>query len=299
MVGGGGVRLAPESCVWQGEFFVALDARHDERNPRREAVVRVASAIEVEWLEELFPQSVRREQSATFDEARGKVVGLRQTFYRDLLIAETKDAAVGPAACRAGAGRGAAAAGAGDLRGGRVGRQRARPRRRCSARHMPEHPWPAFDDAELGEILAEAAAGKRRPRRAAPHAAGPACCSRRLPYPLDRLLEQHAPESLEVPTGNRIKLDYSAGPSPCSPSGCRNCSAGPTRPASPTAGCPCVLHLLGPNYRPVQITDDLRSFWSTTYFQVRKDLRVRYPKHSWPEDPLTATPVAKGRSTRR
>jgi ATP-dependent helicase HrpB len=57
---------------------------------------------------------------------------------------------------------------------------------------------------------------------------------------------------------------------------------------------PVRLHLLGPNYRPVQITDDLRSFWTTTYFQVRKDLRVRYPKHSWPEDPLTAKPEAKG-----
>jgi len=57
---------------------------------------------------------------------------------------------------------------------------------------------------------------------------------------------------------------------------------------------PIVLHLLGPNYRPVQITEDLRNFWSTTYFQVRKDLRARYPKHSWPEDPLTAKPEAKG-----
>ena len=57
---------------------------------------------------------------------------------------------------------------------------------------------------------------------------------------------------------------------------------------------PVRLHLLGPNYRPVQITDDLRSFWSSAYFQVRKDLRVRYPKHSWPENPLSAKPEAKG-----
>ena len=61
---------------------------------------------------------------------------------------------------------------------------------------------------------------------------------------------------------------------------------------------PVRVHLLGPNYRPVQITDDLQSFWKTTYFQVRKDLRVRYPRHSWPEDPLTAKPEAKGRRRR-
>ena len=61
---------------------------------------------------------------------------------------------------------------------------------------------------------------------------------------------------------------------------------------------PVVLHLLAPNFRPVQVTDDLRSFWSTTYFQVRKDLRFRYPKHAWPEDPLTAKAEAKGRARR-
>jgi ATP-dependent helicase HrpB len=54
------------------------------------------------------------------------------------------------------------------------------------------------------------------------------------------------------------------------------------------------LHLLGPNYRPVQITDDLPSFWRNTYPQVRKDLRARYPKHSWPDDPLTAKAESKG-----
>jgi len=57
---------------------------------------------------------------------------------------------------------------------------------------------------------------------------------------------------------------------------------------------PVVLHLLGPNFRPVQITEDLRSFWGNTYFQVRKDLRARYPRHSWPDDPLSAKPEAKG-----
>ena len=298
MVGGGGVRLAPESCVWQGEFFVALDARHDERNPRAEAAVRVASRIEVEWLHELFPQSIRRVESAAFDEERGKVVGLRQTFYRDLLIDETKDAAVDPAhAARALA-------------------EALRPRARevfesdesaanVLARvallraHMPEHPWPAFDDAELADLLAEASEGKRglddlRRSPLAPLLLG------RLAYPLDRMLEQHAPPAIEVPTGNRIKVDYSAGAGgkPVLAVRLQELFGMTDTPRVAAGRVPVVLHLLGPNYRPVQITEDLRSFWTTTYFQVRKDLRVRYPKHSWPEDPLTAKPVAKGRSTR-
>ncbi len=63
---------------------------------------------------------------------------------------------------------------------------------------------------------------------------------------------------------------------------------------------PVLVHLLAPNYRPQQVTDDLASFWRTTYHQVRKDLRRRYPKHAWPEDPYQATaerrPGRKGRS---
>jgi ATP-dependent helicase HrpB len=58
---------------------------------------------------------------------------------------------------------------------------------------------------------------------------------------------------------------------------------------------PLTFRLLGPNYRPVQVTKDLENFWRSGYFEVRKELRLRYPKHSWPEDPLSAKPEAKGR----
>ncbi|MFO0982946.1 MAG: ATP-dependent helicase C-terminal domain-containing protein [Planctomycetota bacterium] len=75
----------------------------------------------------------------------------------------------------------------------------------------------------------------------------------------------------------------------CSPCDCRSCSACATRRRSPTVAR-VLLHILGPNYRPVQVTQDLASFWRTTYAQVRKELRARYPKHAWPDDPLSAAP---------
>ena len=56
-------------------------------------------------------------------------------------------------------------------------------------------------------------------------------------------------------------------------------------------GAPVLMELLSPGFKPVQLTTDLRSFWQTTYFEVRKELRRRYPKHSWPDNPLEAAPV--------
>ena len=157
---------------------------------------------------------------------------------------------------------------------------------------MPEHAWPAFDEAELAQVLAEACAGKRSVHEVR---AGLANALRsRLPYPLDRLLDEHAPETIEVPTGNRIRLAYSMNQPPVLAVRLQELFGWTDTPRVAGGRMPVKLELLGPNYRPVQVTEDLRNFWATTYFQVRKDLRARYPKHSWPEDPLSARPEAKG-----
>jgi ATP-dependent helicase HrpB len=118
------------------------------------------------------------------------------------------------------------------------------------------------------------------------------------------LLDAEAPETIAVPTGNRIRLDYPAQSvdgevqPPVLAVRLQELFGLIDTPRIAGGRVPVVLHLLGPNYRPVQVTKDLRSFWTTTYFQVRKDLKARYSKHAWPEDPLTAKPEAKGRPRR-
>ncbi|HEY1628684.1 MAG TPA: helicase-related protein, partial [Tepidisphaeraceae bacterium] len=94
MVGGGGVRLAGESVVRKHEFFVALDARQDDRNTNREAMVRIASGIEAAWLEELFPHEIRREKKMVFETQRQRVIGISTIKYRDLLLREDREAVV-------------------------------------------------------------------------------------------------------------------------------------------------------------------------------------------------------------
>jgi len=121
----------------------------------------------------------------------------------------------------------------------------------------------------------------------------------KLTHEVKRLLNEHAPEALTVPSGNRIRLDWSAAGveplrGPVLSVRLQELFGWTDTPRVAGGRVPVRLELLGPNYRPVQVTDDLRNFWANTYFQVRKDLRARYPKHSWPEDPLTAKAEAKG-----
>ncbi|MFT5459793.1 MAG: ATP-dependent helicase HrpB, partial [Myxococcota bacterium] len=101
---------------------------------------------------------------------------------------------------------------------------------------------------------------------------------------LDRL----APDRLDVPSGNRVRLDYPVDGPPILAVRIQEVFGWQDTPRILDGAIPVRLHLLAPNRRPAQITDDLRSFWTGSYAAVRRDLRGRYPKHSWPEDPLTA-----------
>ncbi len=294
IVGGGGVRLAPESAVRRGEFFLAIDLRHDPWSATREATVRVASLLESAWLAETFPGSVRKERGAEYDAERERVVGFVRTWYRDLLIADEPNAAVD--ASTAGAALAAALRPkALELFAADEGAASLLARVALLRTHLSQHPWPAFDDAELGEVLAEACEGKRsleELRRGGALANG---LRNRLVYPMDRVLEEQAPDGIVVPSGNRIRLEYVSGGPPVLAVRLQELFGWTQTPRLAGGRVRVRLHLLGPNYQPVQVTEDLANFWATTYFQVRKDLRVRYPKHSWPEEPLAATAEARGR----
>jgi ATP-dependent helicase HrpB len=293
MVGGSGIRLAHESTVKQGEYALAIDLRHDQRSTSREALVRIASLIKVEWLAELFPGSVRKQRGVEFDPQKNRVIGFVRTWYRDLLLEDDRNAAVDPAA----GGEALAAALrpiALEIFSADEASQNLLTRVAMLRQYMPEHPWPAFSDEELADALAEQCDGKRSVAEFGSGTLVNALRSR-LIYPLDRLLEQHAPQTLEVPTGNHIPLEYSSTQPPVLAVRLQELFGWTETPTMAGGRVRVRLHLLGPNYRPVQVTDDLKNFWATTYFQVRKDLRARYPKHSWPEEPLLARPEARGR----
>jgi ATP-dependent helicase HrpB len=108
-----------------------------------------------------------------------------------------------------------------------------------------------------------------------------------------RRLDRLAPAAIEAPTGTRLPVDYS-GPSPTISVRLQE-MFGVTRHPTLGSGVPLVVELLSPARRPVQTTADLPGFWASSYADVRRDLRGRYPKHPWPEDPAAAAPTRRAK----
>jgi ATP-dependent helicase HrpB len=103
-------------------------------------------------------------------------------------------------------------------------------------------------------------------------------------------VEREAPERLVVPSGSRLALRYELGRPPVLAVRMQEVFGLHDTPRLAGGRVLVLLHLLAPNHRPQQVTDDLASFWQNIYPQIRKELRARYPKHAWPEDPKSAAP---------
>lgn len=113
-----------------------------------------------------------------------------------------------------------------------------------------------------------------------------------LPWPLPQRLDEQAPHHLSVPSGSSVRLDYSEHP-PILAVRLQELFGLADTPRIANGRQIVKLHLLSPARRPVQVTQDLANFWRSTYAEVKKDLKGRYPKHYWPDDPLIAEPTAR------
>ena len=113
-----------------------------------------------------------------------------------------------------------------------------------------------------------------------------------IPYEMQTEIDRLAPTHIQVPTGSRIRVDYRPGAeAPVLSVRLQECFGMAATPCVNDGRQPVLMELLSPGFKPVQLTQDLASFWQGTYFEVRKELRRRYPKHYWPENPLEAEAV--------
>ncbi len=283
LVGGRGVRLARGCPTPTTELFLCLDLDAGRRGEQSEALVRMASELTVEGL----PEAALREVSEVELEGDSlRVVGYRRTYFEDLIVEERSAPVDAETAARALAQAAAADVSAAlPLEDPAVAAFLAR--LRWLRQVIPDLDLPAFDDEELGRLLPSLTPGCRSfaDLRRVPLLAS---LEGSLGYEKLSTLDRLAPERLEVPSGSRIRLRYRPGEPPILAARIQELFGLAQTPRLAAGRVPVLLHLLAPNRRPQQITDDLASFWQTTYHEVRKELQGRYPKHDWPQDPLSA-----------
>ncbi|MBN9122849.1 MAG: ATP-dependent helicase HrpB, partial [Planctomycetes bacterium] len=286
-VGGRGVRLAPSSGVTEPELFVCVDVDAGGAD----SFVRLASGVEREWLP---PERLSTRIEVIFDDKSERLAARKVTRFDDLVldelnahIADESEAAAVLAA--AAAERLDKVLPAPDSAAGAF-----RTRVRCLRAWVPELNLPAFEAADLREALESLC---RNRRSLADVRNGPWLDFLRgqLTYEQLRAVETEAPERIEVPSGSHITIAYEEGRPPVLAARIQEMFGLTETPRVARGRAKVLLHLLAPNYRPQQVTDDLASFWKNGYPLVRKELRARYPKHSWPDDPLTAEAVRGAR----
>ena len=155
---------------------------------------------------------------------------------------------------------------------------------------IPELNLPAFEAADLREAL-ESLCRTRRTLADVRNGPWLDFLKGQLTYHQLQAVEAEAPERIEVPSGSHIQVEYAEGRPPVLAARIQEMFGLTETPRIARGRVKMLLHLLAPNYRPQQVTDDLASFWKNGYPLVRKELRARYPKHSWPDDPLTAEAI--------
>lgn len=277
LASGTGATMAPESGVRDGEFLVALDvSRNPQPNPQLKprsnpqssfrdpqfARVRMASRVEREWLQPTESNVVHR-----FDQQSGRVRAAVVDRYDRLVLAERPTAVDPEIAAQL-------LADAWLARGPRDEDARLLRRLRFAGK-----------DVDVDSLVRTAAYGVR--------ALNDVRIDRALAPDVARDLDRDAPESLAVPSGRIVTLAYNEDGSVSASVKLQELFGLAETPRIGPRREPVVFSLLAPNGRPVQVTRDLRSFWDRTYPEVRKELRGRYPKHPWPEDPWTAPPTAR------
>lgn len=161
---------------------------------------------------------------------------------------------------------------------------------RFVSHHRPDLGLPHFDDADLFSVVRDVVVGCKsfkdiRARGIFEH------LKSRLDWQVQQEVDRLAPVSIRLPTGSLRRLQYgSAEEAPVLAARIQQLFGMSETPRVLGGRLPVLLHLLAPNQRPAQVTSDLASFWANTWPEVRRDLRGRYPKHAWPDDPLTAEP---------
>ena len=295
LANGRGARFSEPQALSKAEYIVAAELDGAER----EARIFLAAPVRLEDLQQHFAAQIL-ERADIFWDVRDHAVSARRERRLGALLLESADIRDpdGDALQKA------ALAGLREL--GIAGLPWTPDLRQWQARVMlmrqyavpSAQPWPDLSDEALAASLEEWAPpwiGAMTRREHFARIDLRAALQSRLSYAQGIILEREAPTHFTVPSGSNIPIDYLDGEIPTLSARLQEMFGLNQTPSVAAGRLPLLLKLLSPARRPVQITRDLVSFWNRGYHDVKKDLKGRYPKHYWPEDPHTAEPTRRAR----
>jgi ATP-dependent helicase HrpB len=295
LANGRGARFGEPQPLAKAEYLVAAELGGAER----EARIYLAAPLSLAQIEDHFAAHIVAREEIAWDEREQAVRARREMRLGALVLSSTELAKADPDAVLRAAVAGLAQLGLGVLPWTAELRQwqaRVMLMRQFSV-PAPEA-WPDVSDAALTATLAEWAPpwmdGMSRRAHFSRLDLSQALRSR-LSYAQGGVLDREAPTHFTVPSGSRIPIDYLDGEVPTLSVRLQEVFGLRETPTVAAGRLPLLLKLLSPARRPVQITRDLVSFWNRGYHEVKKDLKGRYPRHYWPDDPYTAEPTRRVR----
>lgn len=289
---GRGAHLHPNTQLYGEPWLVVADLRFDERD----SLIIAAAAFDPDILERDFAASFARERISRWNPDKRAVEAFEDRRFAQLVLerrsvpAKPEDAL--PALLAEVREAGLVSLPWSDHA------QTLRARVACLREWCPELELPDLADAALlGSLeswLAPHLTGKTRLDSLTSALLGEALASH-LDYAQRKLVDELAPEMIAVPSGNHRKLHYEAGKPPVLAVKLQELFGLADTPRIARGKVAVTLHLLSPAQRPIQVTQDLRGFWERTYPEVKKELKGRYPRHPWPDDPWNAKPTARAK----
>jgi ATP-dependent helicase HrpB len=295
MSGGTGAALDPQSPLRTTTWLAIAVA--DRAPGRADARIRSAAPIDEQTARDVAGDLVSTTDQIRWDD--GRIVTRRVETFGAIVLNDVPLANPDPVLVQAAVRDGIRRSGLSVLRWSEAALALRQRLAFCHA-HLGA-PWPAVDDeallADLDEWLGTELASVRGSRDLA-HIDVASALRRLLPWPAATRFGELAPERLRVPSGSEVRLTYDGAEPPVLAVKLQEVFGWTVTPVVADGRVPVVLHLLSPARRPVAITSDLASFWKQGYPQVRADLRARYPRHPWPEDPLTAIATKRAKPRR-
>ncbi|MFC5527414.1 ATP-dependent helicase HrpB [Rhodanobacter ginsengisoli] len=296
LASGRGARLHENTALHGEPWLVALDLRHEARD----SLILAAAPLDPRVLERDYPAQFVRERTLRWNDARGALEAFDEQRFGAIVL-ERHSVPVQPQDALPGLLAAIRARGIDALPWSGPAR-RLRTRMLALRAWMPELGLADVSDtallASLDDWLAPWLHGKHRL-----DALGADVLSQALMALFDhaqrRLLDEQAPETVVVPSGQSRRLEYSEGEPPVLAVKLQELFGLADTPRVGGGRIPVTLHLLSPAGRPIQVTQDLKGFWERTYPQVKKELKGRYPRHPWPDDPWTATPTHRAKPRER